>query len=141
MTEAQAGDDEVEEATVAGSYLAGEEQFEQRITALEADPDAVAGVLARADVHPEHWLSAGIAPVLNVLIRGSEIYTPIRINDGVNVARFKSPDELMASGYLWDENRRQLAYKPFVVAQPRGAGQVVAFTRIRPCAPIWTGSI
>ena len=129
VTEAEAGDDEVEEATVAGSYLAGEEQFEQRITALEADPDAVAGVLARADVHPEHWLSAGIAPVLNVLIRGSEIYTPIRINDGVNVARFKSPDELMASGYLWDENRRQLAYKPFVVAQPRGAGQVVAFTQ------------
>ena len=129
VTEAGDSDEEAEEATVAGSYLTGEEQFAQRITALEADPDAVAGVLARADVHPEHWLGAGVAPVLNVLVRGAEIYTPIRIDHGVNVARFQGPDELMTSGYLWEENRRQLAYKPFVVAQPRGAGQVIAFTQ------------
>ncbi len=116
-------------AVVAGSHLVDEGQFRDRIAALEADPDAVAGVLARADVDPEHWLAAGVAPVLNVLVRGSDIYTPIRIDAGVNVARFQGPDELLASGYLWDENRRQLAYKPFVVAQPRGAGHVIAFTQ------------
>ncbi len=130
VLDAAAGEEEEEGgATVAGSYLSEEGQFRARTIDLESDPYPVAGVLARADVHPEHWLSAGVAPVLNVLVRGADIYTPIRIDDGVNVARFQGPDDLLASGYLWEENRRQLAYKPFALAQPRGAGQVVAFTQ------------
>ena len=84
------------------------------------DPDSVAGVLVRADVDPDHWLGAGVASTLNVLIRGSDIYTPITIDNGINVARFQGADELLASGYIWEENRKQLAYKPFVVAQPNG---------------------
>ena len=129
VAEVEAGDEEEEGATVSGTYLTEEEQYRQRTIALEDDPYAVSGAMARADVHPEHWLSAGVAPVLNVLIRGSDIYTPIRIDDGVNVARFQGPEELLRSGYLWEENRRQLAYKPFVLSQPRGAGQVIAFTQ------------
>jgi hypothetical protein len=43
--------------------------------------------------------------------------------------RFQGPDDLLASGYIWDENRRQLAYKPFVVSEERGEGQVIAFTQ------------
>ncbi len=127
--EATAADQDEAGNTVAGSYIAEDTEFRQRISSLDADPYGVAGVIARADVHPEHWLSAGVAPVLNVLVRGADIYTPIRIGDGVNVARFQGPDDLMASGYLWEENRRQLAYKPFAVTQSRGAGEVVAFTQ------------
>ncbi len=129
IEDADDAEEDEEEATVDGQYLAELEQYEEQVAALEDDPDAVAGVLVRADVHPEHWLSAGVAPVLNVLVRGTDVYTPIRINDGVNVARFQGPDDLLASGYIWEENRRQLAYKPFVVAQQQGAGQVVAFTQ------------
>ena len=131
VVEPDAGDEEEdeEEATVAGQYLTGTDDWQEQIMALEDDPDSVAGVLVRADVHPEHWLSAGVAPVLNVLVRGGDVYTPIRVNDGVNVARFQGPDELLASGYIWDENRRQMAYKPFVIQQSRGAGEVIAFTQ------------
>ena len=131
VVEPDAGDEEEdeEEATVAGQYLTGTDDWQEQIMALEDDPDSVAGVLVRADVHPEHWLSAGVAPVLNVLVRGGDVYTPIRVNDGVNVARFQGPDELLASGYIWDENRRQMAYKPFVIQQSKGAGEVIAFTQ------------
>jgi hypothetical protein len=118
-----------ESSTVEGKYLTEIEEYEEQVVALDDNPDSVAGVLVRADVHPEHWLSAGIAPVLNVLVRGSDIYTPIRINDGINVARFQGPDDLLASGYMWEENRKQMAYKPFVISQPTGAGQVIAFTQ------------
>ena len=52
-----------------------------------------------------------------------------RLDSGTNVARFSGADELLASGYLWEENRRQLAYKPFTVVQPSGRGFVVAFTQ------------
>lgn len=121
--------DEEETSTVEGSYLTSDQEYEDRVVALETSPDNVAGVLVRADVHPEHWLSAGVAPVLNVLVRGTDIFTPIRINDGVNVARFQGPDELLASGYIWEENRKQLAYKPFVVQESLGAGEVIAFTQ------------
>ena len=38
-------------------------------------------------------------------------------------------DTLLASGYLWEENRRQFAYKPFAIVQESGRGYVVAFTQ------------
>ena len=120
---------QAEEASVDGQYLSSLDQFEAQTHALENYPDAVAGVLVRADVDQEHWLSAGVAPVLNVLVRGSDVYTPVRLSDGFNVARFQGPDDLLASGYIWDENRRQLAYKPFVVSESYGAGEVIAFTQ------------
>lgn len=120
---------EEEDAAVDGQYLTELEQYKAQIRPLENYPDPVAGVLVRADVDQEHWLSAGVAPVVNVLVRGSDVYTPVRLNDGFNVARFQGPDELLASGYIWDENRRQLAYKPFVVSETHGAGQVIAFTQ------------
>ncbi|MFT4670835.1 MAG: hypothetical protein ACI945_000167 [Pseudohongiellaceae bacterium] len=122
-------DTDEDEATVEGQYLTELEAYDDQVVALEANPYHVSGVLVRADVHPEHWLSAGVAPELNVLVRGADIYTPIRINDGVNVARFQGPDDLLASGYLWEENRKQLAYKPFVISQSSGAGEIVAFTQ------------
>ncbi|MDA1372541.1 MAG: hypothetical protein O2971_17515 [Proteobacteria bacterium] len=114
---------------VEGRYLTELEEYQDQVVALEDDPDAVAGVQVRVDTHPQHWLSAGVAPVLNVLIEGTDMYTPIRINDGVNVVRFQDPDDWFASGYIWDENRRQLAYRPFVIQQSQGAGEVIAFTQ------------
>ena len=129
VEEDEKDDEDSEEATVDGQYLTELEEYEEQIVPLDDDPDSVAGVLVRADVDQEHWLTAGVAPVVNVLVRGTDVYTPIRLNDGFNVARFQGPDDLLASGYLWEENRRQLAYKPFLVSQSQGAGQVIAFTQ------------
>jgi len=122
-------DDEAEEPTVEGSYVADREEYQALITAEKASPDSVAGVLAKADVDSDHWLGAGVASTLNVLVRGSDIYTPIRLDKGVNVASFPGADELLASGYMWEQNRKQLAYKPFAVAQASGRGFVIAFTQ------------
>lgn len=129
VEEDEKDDEDSEEATVDGQYLTELEEYEEQIIPLDDDPDSVAGVLVRADVDQEHWLTAGVAPVVNVLVRGTDVYTPIRLNDGFNVARFQGPDDLLASGYIWEENRRQLAYKPFLVSQSQGAGQVIAFTQ------------
>ena len=35
----------------------------------------------------------------------------------------------MTSGYLWEETKRQLAFKPFVVVEPKGRGQLIVFTQ------------
>jgi len=123
------GDDEDQESTVPGQYVSGESEYRDLITPEKESPDSVAGVLVKADVDSEHWLGAGVASTLNVLVRGPDVYTPIRLDKGVNVARFRAADELLASGYIWDENRRQLAYKPFAVAQRSGQGYVIGFTQ------------
>ena len=62
-------------------------------------------------------------------MRGPDIYTPIRFDKGTNVAVFAPAEELLASGYLWEENRKQMAYKPFVALQPEGRGFLIAFTQ------------
>jgi hypothetical protein len=118
-----------EESTVAGRYITEESEYDGLIIPEKDSPDSVAGVLVRADVDPDHWLGAGVSSPLNVLIRGSDIYTPITMDKGANVARFQGADDLLASGYIWEQNRKQLAYKPFVVAQPSGRGYVIAFTQ------------
>ena len=121
--------EEEEEATVEGSYVNSDEEYKSLITAEKGSPDSAAGVLVRASVDPDHWLGAGAASTLNVLVRGPDIYTPIRLDKGVNVAVFEQADELLASGYLWEQNRKQLAYKPFAIAQPIGRGFIIAFTQ------------
>ena len=35
---------------------------------------------------------------------------------------------MVASGYLWKQNREQIAHKPLVIAQPYGRGIVIGFT-------------
>jgi hypothetical protein len=122
-------DNKPQEPTVEGRYLTSPADYEAQITPEKGRPDSVAGVLVKSDVDPDHWLAAGVAPTLNVLVRGSDIYTPMRMDKGVNVAVFRKADELLASGYIWEENRKQLAYKPFVVAQASGDGYVIGFTQ------------
>tara|TARA_Y100000588_G_scaffold390631_1_gene496679 strand:- start:815 stop:3517 length:2703 start_codon:yes stop_codon:yes gene_type:complete len=118
-----------EASTVPGRYIEEESQYRALILPEKDAPDSVAGVLVNADVDPDHWLGAGVAPTIRTLVRGTDVYTPITIDKGVNVARFKDRDSLLASGYIWEENRKQLAYKPFVVAQPTGRGYVIGFTQ------------
>lgn len=104
-----------------------------KLTALTAAPGIaptpVSGALVRASVDREHWLAAGIDPELAVLVVGSDIYAPLRRDQGQTVASFAAADRLVAAGVVWEDSRRQLAFKPFVVVQPRGAGMVIAFTQ------------
>ena len=44
------------------------------------------------------------------------------------MASFAAKEDLLASGYLWQENHEQLAHKPFIISEPKGKGQVIGFT-------------
>ena len=123
------GDEKSKETTVEGQYLTSSDDYLALITPEKSSPDSVAGVLVKSNVDPDHWLGAGVSPTLNVLVRGSDIYTPIKMDKGVNVAVFSNADDLLASGYMWEQNRKQMAYKPFVVAQRNGRGYVIGFTQ------------
>ncbi|MBT7583504.1 MAG: peptidase, partial [Kordiimonadaceae bacterium] len=120
-------DDEEDSARVDGSLMDGTDDYNDAIEAQDADPDAVPGVMLKANVDLEHWLTAGSAPTLNVLYRGRDIYTPVTIDKGRNVVNYMEKDDILASGYLWEENRAQLAQKPFIISEPKGRGQVIGF--------------
>ena len=130
--DAAENDDDAEDtqsATVDGNYLTSSDDWRAATAPVDAEPDSLGGALLRADVDADHWLGAGLADTLHVLARGSDVYTPLRRDDGVNAVSFRSADDIVASGYVWDENRRQLAYKPFVAVQPSGQGFVISFTQ------------
>jgi hypothetical protein len=113
---------------VAGRLLATEDDYNKAIQADGELPDSLAGVLVRARLDPDHWITAGMTGTVNALVEGRAIFTPIKLDRGVNAALFLGPSENLAGGYVWEENRKQLAFKPFVVVQPQGRGVVVGFT-------------
>lgn len=117
-----------DKVTVDGAVLADANAARQALAPEKESPDATAGVLLKAAVDADHWLAAGVKPDVTALYSGADIYTPVKLNEGVNVAQFAGADELVASGYLWAETKAQLAYKPFVVIEPEGDGMVIAFT-------------
>ncbi len=115
-------------ARTPGKLLTSESDFEKAITPEAELPDPLHGVLLRAKVNAESWLTAGVPSTVNVLVTGRAIFTPIKLDKGLNAAYLEGPDKILASGFMWEPNRKQLAYKPFLVLQRVGRGNVIAFT-------------
>lgn len=113
---------------VPGKILASEEDYQKAIQGEREMPDAVAGVLLRARPDQEHWIGHGLPETVHVLYDGRTIYAPLKKDKGANPIIFAGRDQLLAAGVLWEENRKQLAFKPFVVVQGEGRGTVVGFT-------------
>jgi len=91
-------------------------------------PTSLHGAIAKAKVDPEIWINAGVPESVNVLVSERLFVTPIKIDRGVNAVSYAGPDQVLQSGYMWDDYKKQLAYKPFVIVQREGRGNVIAFT-------------
>lgn len=113
---------------VGGTAIASEAAYRAAIADGTRRPDTMPGALLNTAIESDSFLSAGYdnaAPV--VFASGDLVFAPLVRAKGVNVVRLAAPDRLVASGYLWDENRRQMAFKPYMVAQPAGSGLAVGF--------------
>ena len=121
-------DEETDSLFLPGSVLDAS-SFKVKTASQKPSPKSVSGAIALAKVDLEHWLSPGLKQELHSLVSGSAIYSPIREDKGANVVRFAAAEKLAASGFLWDQNRQQLAFKPYVVAEPNGEGMVIGFTQ------------
>ena len=107
--------------------IASDAEYREAIKDQQALPDTLPGALLNVVAERDHFLSAGYDGGGVVLATGTQIFTPLDRADGVNVLRFAAAPNLIASGYVWDENRRQLAYKPYLMAQRQGRGMVIGF--------------
>lgn len=124
----EAAKPEAAEARAPGKLLASEAEYLREIQAERELPDRSLGVMLRAKLDADHWITAGLGETVIALVSGRTIYSPIKLDKGVNAAVFLGPDKLLASGYLWEENRKQLAYKPLLVVAREGRGYVIGFT-------------
>lgn len=113
-----------------GAAIASDAAYLAAIADPARAPDVLPGALLNTAIDTDSFLSAGYdsaAPV--VFAAGDLVFAPMGRAAGVNVVRFAAPDALVASGYVWAENRQQLAYKPFMVAQGSGGGMAIGFTQ------------
>ncbi len=122
------GEVETDGHTRPGTILTSPAERRAAAAPRGAAPDAPSGALLRVETESEHWMAAGLAPTLHVLVQGGDIYTPVTRDEGDAVASFAGPDALLASGYVWEETQRQMAYKPFAIVEPEGGGSVIGFT-------------
>ncbi len=90
-------------------------------------PPAVPGAIVQVTVDPEHWLGFGYSGTADVVHDSANIFTPVKLDRGTNVAIYAPADRLVRAGFVWDETKRQLPQKAFLVHQPFGRGHVVAF--------------
>jgi len=125
----QKSEEEPEDSMTDGQLLTTKAALVKASENKKDKPDFVAGVLANIEVDQEHWLTAGVPEKLVAIAYGNDIYTPIKLKSGKNLAWFSSADNVLASGYLWEENKKQLAYKPFLIHQPMQKGMVISFTQ------------
>jgi putative intracellular protease/amidase len=116
------------ESTVDGVNLPDAEGFANAINERARDPIALDGAIVRAQTTGSHWLTAGVAPNLHLMLIGSDIYRPLTRDQGDNVVTFAGPRDVAASGIVWQQNREQLAFKPVTAVERVGRGYVVAFT-------------
>ena len=124
----QKGDEKQKKEEAESSILATQADYLEAIKPKSEPPDSIPGVLVKASLDRDHWMTAGLEGTVNAMVRGRNIYSPITMDKGVNAAVLLGPDDLLASGYLWEENRKQLAYKPLVIVQEHGRGLVVGFS-------------
>ena len=115
-------------ARVPGKIYATEADMEKAIQPDTQAPWPAHGFLAKATVDQDNWITAGVPESVYALVSGSAIYTPIKVDRGTNAVVYAGPETVMASGYSWEEFRKQLAFKPLLVTQRDGRGNEIAFT-------------
>ncbi len=113
---------------VPGKIYASAEEMEKATQPDTQAPWPAHGFLAKAKVDRDHWITVGVPETVTALVSGSAIYTPIKVDRGVNAVVYAAADQVMASGYSWDEFRKQLAFKPFLIVQRDGRGNEIGFT-------------
>jgi hypothetical protein len=128
--DAEDEDDEDDEEPSSGTCDVKTDEpydLESAIRPERERPGAIPGALLRVQLDPEHWLSAGSDGEIQVIVDGRRVFSPLKLDKGRNVGVFASKEDVVASGLVWDEAREQLARKAFLMHQPLGRGQVIAF--------------
>ena len=93
----------------------------------QAQPTGLPGPILRAQLDPEHWLAFGYGDHINLIAQSRNVYEPITIDQGLNVATYLPVDELLVTGVAWDDELELIAGTPYLMHRSLGGGHIVAF--------------
>ncbi len=99
----------------------------EAIVPTDEAPEPVPGAILHTILDTQHWLAAGTDGDLGTFAESSRVFTPITLDHGTNVGRYGDVDGLVLSGTVWAEAKPQLAGKAYLIHQPVGQGQIIAF--------------
>ncbi|BDX05563.1 M14 family zinc carboxypeptidase [Planctobacterium marinum] len=103
----------------------------QQYEAMQVDPhrgmETFPGNILKVLPNQEHWMTVGIDRPIYSFASGNGTYQPLHRGQGVNVAHYAGADEVLASGYLWQDYQKQLAFKPFLTVEDMGEGMILSF--------------
>ncbi len=119
--------DESIDAKKPDAAAAKDFDYDRAITPERARPDPIAGAILQGRLDTEHWLTAGLDADFQVMVDGQRVFTPLKLDKGVNVGVYAAADTLGTSGIVWKENKDSYARKAFLIDEPLGAGHVIAF--------------
>ena len=102
--------------------------FLQAIAPEDEAPEDTPGAILKVVLDPEHWLSSGTDGEIGAVVQGTRIFSPIRLDEGTNVGHYGAAGDLLMGGIVWQDAEPQLANKAFLIHQPEGRGQLIAFT-------------
>jgi len=125
--DAKKDDDKKSGEPVEGTEITSADDYRTSISDPGRLPDVLPGALVNTVADTDSFLSSGYDRGAVVNADGDMVLRPLNAADGTNVLRFAAAPDLVASGYVWDENRRQLAFKPYMLAQPVGDGMAIGF--------------
>ncbi|MBA3948743.1 MAG: hypothetical protein H0X44_02225, partial [Acidobacteria bacterium] len=101
--------------------------YEAAIQPDRAQSDGTAGAVIRVALDKEHWLTAGLDNEIAVIVEGSRVFHPLKLDQGTNVGIYAKGDRLVAGGLVWPEVRTLMSQKAYLMHQPLGQGHVIAF--------------
>ncbi len=101
--------------------------FLEAIAPEDEAPEDTPGAILKVILDTDHWLSAGTDGEIGAVVQGTRIFSPIKLDEGRNVGRYGDEEDLVLGGIVWDEAEAQLANKAYLIHQPVGRGQLIAF--------------
>jgi hypothetical protein len=124
---AAAGKEPVSTATGRERSETPADPVEKAIEPTDEFPSATSGAILRVRVDRSHWLGFGYGDTTTVLVDSNRIFSLVKLDRGTNVAVYLPEDKFFASGFMWDDARKQLPNKAFLIHSRVGRGNVVGF--------------
>jgi hypothetical protein len=100
---------------------------EKAIEPADEFPSSTPGAILRVAVDRTHWLGFGYNEMTTVIVDSNRIYTLLKLDKGTNVAVYLPEDKMLVSGFMWDDPKRQLPNKAFLMHTRSGRGHVIGF--------------
>lgn len=101
--------------------------LEKAIEPTDEFPSSTPGAILRVKVDQSHWLGFGYGETTTVMTDSNRIFSLVKLDRGTNVAVYLPEDKFFASGFMWDDARKQIPNKAYLMHARAGRGNVVGF--------------